>query len=116
MLLLALPLLAASQHPVAVLRSGDRVPCRPGTAVGSFLIETPWGRLAGAADPVVEVVDPAAEIELLRPIRASDPAAWVGRLAERGLVGPLVAEADRDNLDPDQRERVLAALEGWGRR
>jgi hypothetical protein len=116
MVLLLLPLLLAPQHPVAVLRSGDRAPCLERTAPGDFLVDTPWGRLAVTADPVVEVVDPAAEAARLGMVREADFGAWVERAAARGLVGALVAAAADAELLADERALLLGALEDWGRR
>ena len=94
MLLLLLPLLLAPQHPVAVLRSGDRVPCSEVTQVGDFMIQTPFGRLDGAVDPVVEIVDPAPELKMLLAVRASDFAAWIERVSNRGMVGELARQLE----------------------
>ena len=115
MLLLLLPLLLAPQHPVAVLRSGDRVPCTEVTQVGDYLIETPYGRLAGATDPVVELVDPAKELQMLAGVRQSDFSAWVERVSARGMVGELLRALESTELAPADRDQALRALEDWGR-
>ncbi len=116
MLLLLLPLFLPAQHPVAVLRSGDRVPCTEATQVGDFLIATPYGKLAGAADPVVEILDPDSELRMLDAVRANDFPAWVGRVAARGMIGPLVESLEQEQLSAEHRDLVLQALESWGQR
>ena len=116
MLLLLLPLLLAPQHPVAVLRSGDRVPCSEVTQVGDFLIQTPYGQLDGAADPVVEIIDPGSELQMLARVRESDFGAWVDRVSARGMVGALLERLEQGELGDEDRDRLLRALEDWGRR
>ena len=106
------PLLQEQQ--IAVLRSGTRiaVPTGVSVAAGDRRVQTRYGSYDAALDPVVEVVDGAADLETLGPLQALDYPAWVQRVSERGFLDTLVEEQPKDGR---QRALVLGVLEDWGR-
>ncbi|KAA3609016.1 MAG: hypothetical protein DWQ01_10565 [Planctomycetota bacterium] len=102
--------------PVAILKSGKRVPCLPGTEAGSATVETPYGILHTALDPVAEVVDGSGEAAMLRRVRKHDPERWAQRVSERGLLAELVGATDAAiKAEPKGNHHLsLALLESWG--
>ncbi len=103
---------------VAVLASGRRVPCGPGTAPGDRLLVTPWGRLDASRDPVAQVEDASREAERVRRLRDADLGAWAAHVSARGLLGELAAgtRAWIQAHPGGDASAALTELEAWGRR
>ncbi|TAH38198.1 MAG: hypothetical protein EYC70_06140 [Planctomycetota bacterium] len=107
---------ASGKLPVAVLRSGKHVECGPEVKPGATAFVTPFGRYSDAVDPVAEVRDAGREAAMLREVRAADPAAWLARASERGLVSEIAqaASAALATPEPEDEAPLLAELECWG--
>jgi hypothetical protein len=121
-MMLLLPILALGMPvvqnplPVAVLESGQRVPCMdPSPSAGSLEFSTPYGVFRSFDNPVNRIWDAREEARLLERVRALDLAAWARRCGARGLVGPLLdAALDLPQDDPEGSHEVLNALEKAG--
>jgi len=110
----------AFQH-VAILKSGERIPCVENTQPGAVIVESTWGTFFHPLDPVAKVQSSAKEAELLSAVRETDFPRWLDRAQQRGLVAELIRTANQaDNKDrgvpSEQLESILQALEGWGAR
>lgn len=104
-------LLLQGEMPVAVLQSGTRVEAKEVPTVGDRRVETAYGRYDASLDPVVEVVDGRADLQLLEPLAEMDRTAWLARVSERGLLSTLV---DATPEDAATRAAWLDALTAWG--
>ncbi|MCP4770965.1 MAG: hypothetical protein GY879_06110 [Planctomycetes bacterium] len=109
----AAPLAAAgAEVTTAVLSDGTRLDVKPGTEVGTFMVQTEFGILCSQGQQVNLIVDGKQEVRILEPLRELDYAQWVARLVERGHINRLFADVP----PTEQKGVLLEALRIWGLR
>lgn len=105
--------------PIAVTKSGMRVQCTAETTVGARRIQTPYGSLLVATDPVAEIVDGTRQRQDLDRLRADgliDEETWLRDLSTAGQLEAMVQAADRLMVEQPQQLYPVEVLEDWGRR
>ena len=106
------------QIAIAVTRDGARVEA-VSPQVGDLTLETPLGRLLTARDPVVEVVDGAAQLEAMRGLRADgtlDDVALLRDLSTAGQLSAMLALAEELHARDPGMLLPYEVLESWAAR
>jgi hypothetical protein len=105
--------------PIAVTASGQRVELSAAAEAGDRQVATPFGEWMLAADPVVEVVDGAKQLEQLLVLHRSGALDDLGLAQDLATAGQLRALAEHAAAwaarDPQRVEPYLI-LESWGER
>lgn len=110
--------LQAPQLPIAVTQDGVQVQCIS-AEIGDREIQTPFGLLRNAMDPVVSIIDGEKQVLELRQLRKAgtlDDASWLRDLSRAGQLEEL-SRASLEVLALDAQAILpYRLLESWGRR